>query len=58
VLEVIDLLGRQVAVVVEGRPGPGVHTARFEAGALAAGVYLVRLRAGGEQVTRWLTVAH
>ncbi len=45
-LVVHDLLGRQVARLVEGTREAGWHTARWEARGLAAGLYLVRLRAG------------
>lgn len=55
-LEVFDVLGRRVAVLAEGtRPG-GRHEATVEAGSLAAGAYLVRLRAGDHVSTTRLTV--
>jgi hypothetical protein len=51
-LKVYDLLGRQVAALVDNVEEPGEHTATFDAGAgtgagcLASGIYLNRLRAG------------
>ena len=55
-LEVVDLLGRVVQTVREGRSDAGAHTARVDASRLAAGVYVVRLRAGEETRIRRLTV--
>ncbi|GAB5536712.1 MAG: hypothetical protein Rubg2KO_29610 [Rubricoccaceae bacterium] len=56
-LAVVDLLGRRVASVLDGTPHTaGVHEARLDASALASGVYVIRLRAGNEQVTQRLTV--
>ena len=47
-LDVVDALGRQVAVLVDGERPAGAHEAQFDTGALAAGVYVVRIQAGGE----------
>ena len=38
--------GESVAVLVEGHQPAGYHTAFFDAGRLASGVYVYRLRAG------------
>ena len=46
-LAVYDALGREVARLVDGEIPAGAHTATFEAGALPAGVYLVRMQADG-----------
>jgi len=43
---VIDLLGREVAVLADGSFEAGSHRAEIAAGRLAAGVYVVRLQAG------------
>ena len=61
-LAVADVLGREVAVLAEGDRGAGPHEAAFDAGRLAPGrlapcLYLARLVAGGQTVTRRLTVA-
>lgn len=44
-LEVVDLLGRSVRVLVRGVTEAGRHEFRFDAGNLAGGVYLYRLHA-------------
>lgn len=56
-LAVVDLLGREVAVLVEGAQPAGRHEARLDAGRLAPGVYVVRLTAGLAVEARRLTVA-
>ncbi len=43
---VLDGLGRRVALLVERPVEAGSHVARFDAGSLPSGVYLVRMRAG------------
>lgn len=45
-VEVLDLLGRRVAVLTDGEVEAGTHTVPFEASALPSGVYLVRMQAG------------
>ena len=45
-LAVYDALGREVAVLVDGSRPAGAHEATLDAGALAPGVYFVRLSAG------------
>jgi hypothetical protein len=50
-LAVYDLLGREVAVLIDGLRPSGAHAATFEAGALPSGVYLYKLEAvAGMQV--------
>ncbi|MEL7169636.1 MAG: T9SS type A sorting domain-containing protein [Bacteroidota bacterium] len=44
---VTDLLGHEVAVLIEGRRAAGVHTLAFDTGALASGVYVVHATVGG-----------
>jgi glucose/arabinose dehydrogenase len=51
-LAVYDMLGREVALLAEGRMTPGDHQARFDGSALASGVYVYRLRAGNLMLTR------
>ena len=53
---VYDVLGREVAVLVDGEHEPGAFEARLPGAAVAAGVYVVRLTAGAEGRTRSLTV--
>jgi hypothetical protein len=44
-LSVYDLLGREVAVLVDEQKAPGEYTVRFDGRHLASGVYLYRLTA-------------
>ena len=55
-VEVFDVLGRSVALLVDERQAAGTHTARAALGGLPAGLYVVRLRAGDHTETRHLTV--
>jgi hypothetical protein len=55
-LAVYDLMGRRVATLASGPRGTGVHRARLGSTSLPSGAYVVRLRAGGEQKTRRITV--
>ncbi len=50
--EVYTLLGQHVATLVEGIQDAGDHEVRFDAGDLASGAYLYRLRAGASVLTR------
>ncbi|MEM6785194.1 MAG: T9SS type A sorting domain-containing protein [Bacteroidota bacterium] len=45
-VEVFDVLGRRVAVLVDGARVAGAHTATLDAQGLASGLYLYRLTAG------------
>jgi N-acetylmuramoyl-L-alanine amidase len=51
-LVVYDLLGREVAVLVNDRRGPGRYEAAFDGTNLSSGVYLVRMTAGKYVQTR------
>ena len=53
-LTVFDVLGREVAVLVEGRLPAGWHEATFEAKDLPSGVYLYKLHLGSTVLTRRL----
>ncbi len=55
-LSVYDLLGREVAVLVNKREDAGVHQTKFDASNLASGVYLYRLQAGDFLQSRKLLV--
>jgi hypothetical protein len=57
-LAVYDVLGREVAVLVDGRTEAGTHTATFDARGLAAGVYVYRLVVGTQVATGQLTLTH
>jgi hypothetical protein len=45
-LSVYDILGREVAVLVNERKGPGSYEVRFDGSNLASGVYFYRLQVG------------
>ena len=45
-LGVYDMLGREVAVLVNAMLDAGVHEATFDGSGLAGGAYVYRLRAG------------
>ena len=51
-LTLFDLLGRQVATLVDRVEGPGLKSLRFQSGTLSSGVYYCRLRAGNYTETR------
>lgn len=51
-LKVYDILGREVAVLVNEERLPGVHYVNFEPADLAGGVYFYKLTAGSYSVTR------
>ena len=46
-LTVTNVLGQEVARLVDGKVQPGVHTAVFDGASLASGMYFVHMRAGG-----------
>jgi hypothetical protein len=51
-LAVYDLLGRQVAVLVNGEIAAGAHRAEFNAAGLPSGIYVARMQAGGISESR------
>lgn len=51
-LRVYDLLGRDVAVLVDGPMAPGAHSVTFDATGLPSGIYVVRLSDGIRSATR------
>jgi hypothetical protein len=51
-LAVYDLLGREVAVLVEEEKGPGFYQVTFNAAGRASGAYYYRLTAGSYAQTR------
>jgi hypothetical protein len=56
-LKVFDILGREVATLVNSRQDRGEHTVEMNAGRLASGVYFYRLEASGfVSVKRMLVV--
>jgi len=55
-LTVYDVLGRQVAVLDEGRKEAGRHEAHLDGTGLSSGVYFGRLRVGDKTRTQKITV--
>jgi len=57
-LKVYNLLGQEVATLVNGIEEPGYKSVEFNAGKLASGVYLYRITAGDFIQTRKLLLLH
>jgi hypothetical protein len=55
-LTVYDMLGREVAVLVNGSMPAGAHSVTFDASGLSSGTYIYRLEAGGQVLTRRMTL--
>jgi len=53
-LSVFDILGREIAVLVDGNVQAGKHKVTFDASGFAAGLYFYRMQAGKFQETRKL----
>jgi hypothetical protein len=51
-MKVYDMLGREVANLLDERKEPGTHSIRFDARGLSAGIYFYRLRSGWSVQTR------
>ncbi|MEW5799808.1 MAG: M1 family aminopeptidase [Bacteroidota bacterium] len=51
-LRVYDLLGREVATLVNEQKQPGTYDVKFNGSDLPSGVYIYQLRAGGKTETR------
>ncbi len=56
-LSLFDAQGREVAVLVRGEQPAGRHEATLDASKLAAGVYVLQLRAGGREIARRVAIA-
>jgi hypothetical protein len=55
-LAVYDMLGREVAVLVNGTKAAGNYEFAFDASALSSGMYMYRLEAAGTVMTRKMTL--
>ncbi len=51
-LNVYDILGRRVATLIDSRQSVGEHSVRFDASRLASGLYIYRLEANGNAISR------
>ncbi|MGO9480260.1 MAG: T9SS type A sorting domain-containing protein, partial [Candidatus Kryptoniota bacterium] len=56
-LRVYDILGREVATLVNGIQDAGVHVATFDGTRLASGVYFYRLTASGKNQVKKMLLA-
>jgi hypothetical protein len=57
-IKVYDLLGREIAVLVDGKEDAGEHTVRFYAEKLPTGIYFYRLTADNTTITKKMVVIH
>ncbi len=55
-LSILDLQGREVAVLHDGELNAGSHTSFWDASSLSSGIYLCRLEAAGKHSTVKLTL--
>ncbi len=55
-LKIFDVLGREVAALVNGRQNAGIYTVNFDASRLSSGVYFYRIVAGDHVATRKMLV--
>ena len=56
-LKIFNILGEEIATLVNGRMGAGAHTIRFEASSsMSSGIYFYQLKAGSTTSTRKLTL--
>ena len=55
-LAVYDVLGREVAVLVDSERQAGPQTAQFDVSSLSSGMYIYRLEAGTTRLTQTITV--
>jgi hypothetical protein len=55
-LKIFDVLGREIANLVNDTLPAGQHSVIFNATGLPSGVYIVRLQADGETLTRRITL--
>jgi endonuclease/exonuclease/phosphatase family metal-dependent hydrolase len=51
-LRIVDMLGREVAVIVDGERSPGVYKVGWDASALPSGIYFYRMQTGSFTETK------
>lgn len=56
-LALYDIAGRKVATLAKGPQAPGTYEVTYDAGALAAGVYVCRLTAGAKSTAKLVVVS-
>ncbi len=57
-LEIYDLLGEEVASLIEGFKSPGIHKFNWDPGKLTSGMYLCRLTAKSSSTGTWEVFVH
>ncbi len=55
-LRIYDILGKEVAVLVNQRQRAGNHSVKFNAAGLPGGVYFYELKSGGNKIVKKLTL--
>jgi hypothetical protein len=55
-IQVFDMLGRNVATLVDEFRPAGEHTVRFDGSGLSSGVYMIKMVSPGLQQTRSVTL--
>jgi alpha-amylase len=55
-ISVYDILGREIAVLVDQPMAPGRYTVTFDAAGVSSGIYLYRLQYGNSVMTRKMTI--
>jgi hypothetical protein len=55
-LTLVDVLGREVMVLIDARMAAGLHSAQIDASAVRPGTYMARLDMGGATVGRRVTL--
>ncbi|MDX1638446.1 MAG: T9SS type A sorting domain-containing protein [Balneolaceae bacterium] len=55
-LKVYDVLGREVSTLVERTQAPGWYRVKFSGASLSSGMYIYRLKVGGNIITRKMTL--
>lgn len=55
-LKIFDLLGREVATLIDGRKSAGEHTVQFNAASLSSGIYIYRLSTDNSSINRVMTL--
>jgi len=55
-LIILDVLGREIAILVEGERTAGVHEAKWNAVGVPSGIYFYRLQAGDFVDTEKMTM--
>ena len=55
-LALVDLLGREVRILVDGAQDAGLHTIGIDVTGITPGIYFLRMRHGGESIVRRIVV--